>query len=85
MYADLKHLTREKEQIQGRIAEVKNNMEAENRTASPNPQTLSRLNKTLEFLNEQQQDAITEIKQAIDSDTALKEKIEKVCTILGIG
>lgn len=84
-YAELKHLTREKEQIQNHITQVKNQIHAEEAGYSPNKKTIKRLKAQLKLLSSQRLDILKEIKEVIESDRKLKEKIDKITTIKGVG
>jgi transposase len=85
VYADLKHLTREKEQIQGKIVETKNELHAEQSGVWPNQRTLDRLNDVLMLLEKQKKAVLKEIQLVVDSKQQLKEKIERITTIPGVG
>jgi transposase len=84
-YRDLRHLTREKNQIQKQITLVKNELEAETSGAWPSQNTLKRLKKTLKFLMKQKAEVLMEIQQVVQSNKDLEEKIRKITTIPGVG
>lgn len=85
VYSELKHLGREKEQIQHQITQIKNQLEAENSGAVLHKATLKRLKQTLELLKKQKSEVLKEIKETVDSNKELKEKVEKITTIPGVG
>jgi len=85
VYADIRHLTREKNQIQDQITQLKNQIEAETSGAQVHKPTLKRLNQTLELLKKQKTEVLKEVKATIDADKELKEKVCKITTIPGIG
>jgi transposase len=84
-YAELKHLTREKEQIQGQIVALKNFMEAEKSAYKVHSNSIERFNQTLILLQSQKDQVQKEIKALISEDTTLKNKMEKLTSIPGIG
>lgn len=84
-YADLKSLTREKEQIVGRIVRIKNELEAEKAGVWPNNRTIERLLENLALLQKQKTEVLKEIKQIITKDKELNEKVERILTIPGVG
>jgi transposase len=85
VYADLKHLTREKERIQHQITQIKNQLEAEKSGQWINKNTMDRLNQTLKLLKKQKSEVLKEIKETVDSNKELKDKVQKITTIPGIG
>lgn len=85
IYAELKHLTREKEQIQGQIVEIKNFMEAETSAYKVHKNSLNRFNQTLKLLQKQKAEILKEINEIIAQDQELKNKIEKLTSIPGVG
>jgi len=85
IYAKLKRLGREKEQVQSRIVQLKNQLHAENSSVWPSKNTIKRMKQTLKLLQKQKQDIIKEIKGVINSEEKLKSKVEKITTIPGVG
>lgn len=85
VYRSLRLLTRESEQIQGKITEVKNEMEAEDYRLEENSSSLKRLKAELKLLTKQKAEVLKEMKQVVDSDPDLKAKMEKIISIPGIG
>lgn len=85
IYANLKQLGREKEQVQSRIVQLKNQLHAESSGVWPSKSTIRRMKQTLKLMQKQKQEIIKEIRQVIDSNKELKEKVEKVTTIPGVG
>lgn len=85
VYADLKQLTREKEQLQGHITQIKNQIHAEESGIWPNKRTLSRLNESLKLYRKQRANVLKEIEIVVNSDQNLKERVKKVTTIPGVG
>lgn len=84
-YVDLKQLTREKEQIQAQITQIKNQIEAENSGAWVSNNSLRRMTETLKLLTRQKKAVLKEVEAAIAADSDLKEKVRKITTIPGVG
>ncbi len=85
IYVELKHLTREKEQIQSQIVVLKNFMEAEKSSYGMHKNSLERFNQTLILLQNQKAEILKEIKALISQDKELKGKMEKLTSIPGVG
>jgi transposase len=83
--AELRHLTREKEQIQQHIIMLKNQMEAAKSGISVFKSTIKRLNDTLKILTRQKAQVLNEIKHIIHANSQLKEKVDKITSIPGVG
>jgi len=84
-YAALKHLTREKEQIQNQIIMLKNYIEAEKHAYIVHKESLNRFNQTLNLLKKQKAEILNQIKIIIDANKELQSKVEKVISIPGVG
>lgn len=85
IYRNLQQLTRERDQIVFERAMVKNHLHAEKSEAEPNESSLSRINTRIKFLNGQEKEIKKEIANWISTDVNLKQEIENICTIPGIG
>lgn len=85
IYSDLRHLSREKERIQRQITQLKNHLEAEENGAFINKNTVSRINQTLKLLKKQKAEVLKDLRQTIEADKDLKEKVQKILTIPGVG
>lgn len=85
VFSDLKHLTREKERIQNQITQIKNQLHAEGAGVMPVDKTIKRMKILLALLVRQKAEVLKEIKQTIDADKKLKEKVKKITTIPGVG
>ena len=81
----LKQLTREREQIQQHLTQLKNQQHAEQSGAWPNKNTLKRLNDHLTFLKQQKQAIEKDIAQILKENPELKRRIQKLTTIPGVG
>jgi len=85
IFRDMKVLTREQDQIQGKITMIKNEMEAEMYREAENRSTLKRLQAQLKLLKAQKAVVLKEIKDIINTDEELKKKIDDLTTIPGVG
>lgn len=85
VYKRLQQLTRERNQIVEERVMVKNQLHAEETEAEPNPNSLNRINARIKFLNKQEHEIKRDIDLIINKDEALKEEIETICTIPGVG
>jgi transposase len=81
----LRQLTRERDQLVGEQTQVKNQLHAEKSGAWPNAQSIKRMQHRIRFLSKQISEIENEIRIHVENDPYLKEKMEKVCTIKGIG
>lgn len=85
VYVDLKRFTREREQLMGLRTEVKNHIHAEQSGAWPNTKTLKRLKAQLALLDKQVKEIVKDIEDVLIKNPSVKEKIDKVITIPGVG
>lgn len=85
LYKTLQQLTRERDQIVAERVTVKNQLHAEQNEAEPNLNSLKRLEERRQFLNSQEKEIKEEIIQIINLNQELKEQIERICTIPGVG
>ena len=85
VYSRMKHLTREREDIQQTLASTKNQLHAEEAGAFTSLRTVKRLKARIGFLVEQIREVEADMRTLIKGDQELKERIERVCTAPGIG
>jgi len=85
IFVRIKRLNREKERIQENITQLKNQLEAEQHSYYVDKGTVTRIKGTLNLLNKQRKEVIQQIKYIVDGNQELKGKIDKLCTIPGIG
>jgi transposase len=64
---------------------VKNHLHAEQSEAEPNESSILRINTRINFLSGQEKEIKEEIENWVNKDSALKQEIENICTIPGIG
>lgn len=85
IYKNLQQLTRERDQIVLERAMVKNHLHAEKSEAKPNEGSILRITARIKFLNAQEKEIKEEIGIWVNQDAAIKQEIENICTIPGIG
>lgn len=85
LYSRMKHLTREREDIQQSLSSTKNQLHAEEAGAFTNPGTVKRLKSRIRFLEKQILGVETDLRSLIKADKDVKERIDRVCTAPGIG
>lgn len=85
VFKDMRQLTRERDQLVQIRTIAKNQLHAEQSEAYPNPGTLERSLKQIEFLNEQEQQILAEINALVRQDEQVKALITLICSIPGIG
>ncbi|MBK8498449.1 MAG: IS110 family transposase [Flavobacteriales bacterium] len=85
LYSRMKHLTREREDIQQTLASAKNQLHAEETSAFTNPGTVKRLKGRIRFLAKQILEVETDLRSLIKAEKDVKERIDRVCTAPGIG
>lgn len=85
VFALLKKLTREYEQLKANITKCKNEIHAEKHSAFPCKSSIQRLQKTIDMLKKQCQEIKKEIIENVSHHPNIAEKINRVCTIPGVG
>lgn len=85
VYRSLRQLTRERSQLIAERTMIKNQLHAELAEAFPGEDTIRRMQDRINMVNGQIKQIISEIKEAITADTALKQTITTITTIPGIG
>lgn len=85
VYVKIKRLNREKERIQDHITQLKNHLEAEQQSYYSDKSAINRIKQTLKLLSRQRLQIIQELHEVVDRKPELKGKIDKLCTITGIG
>lgn len=81
----IKQLCRERVALQEHKTSVKNQLEAMDSAHDSGKGSIRRSKALVKFLEKQVGEVEKAIKREVDSDPSLKEKIEKVCTIKGVG
>jgi transposase len=85
IYKQIQQLTRERDQIVGERSVAKNQLHAEQAEAYPNKNSIRRMKARIRFLNAQEKEIKQEIDAIIKSNPELKNEIDKICTIPGVG
>jgi transposase len=85
IYRELKQLTRERDQIVGERAMVKNQKHAEKSEAMPNRKSIERIEERIKFLNRQEKEIKADITKLVNSDPEVRDRIKNICTIPGVG
>lgn len=84
-YKELQQLTRERDQIVQERSIIKNQIHAEKSEAMPNKKSLNRMQSRIQFLNTQETEIKSDIAQIINNNPELKETIDRITTIPGVG
>lgn len=85
VYRNLKHLSREKERIGQLIVQLKNQLESEALGAWPDKASIIRIKETIQLLEKQKIQVLKEMKISVAANNDLKEKVEKITSIPGVG
>jgi len=85
LYAALKQLTREKYQLQQELTLIKNQLHAEQTKAITAAASIKRMKARCRLIEKQIAEVEKEIIDTLNDDAAIKEKINKICTIPGVG
>jgi transposase len=81
----LRKLTREREQLCAAQTSFSNMLHAEGHTMMEGKSTVKRLKKAKDFFDKQMQDIEQELANLVDQDPVLKERLEHVTSIKGVG
>lgn len=85
LFAALKQLTREKYQLQQELTLIKNQLHAEQTKAITTSASIKRMKARCKLIEKQITEVENEITDLANQDTAIKEKINNICTIPGVG
>jgi transposase len=85
IFIQMKHLTREREDLQKSLVSAKNQLHAEKAGAFTNTSTVKRLKTHISFLEKQIAEVEADLKQTTTKDEEVKKRIDRVCTAPGIG
>ena len=85
VYNQLRQLTRERDQLQVEQTQKKNQLHAECSGAWPNKSSIKRIQQLIKMLAKQIDEIENEIKGVIENSEVLKKKVEKLCSIKGVG
>ncbi|MDQ3021955.1 MAG: IS110 family transposase [Bacteroidota bacterium] len=84
-FKELKELSREYQSIKVSIKSIKNKLHAKSYSYKANKEIIKRMNQHKKFLEQQVKQVKEQIKKLIDSDSELKERINTIVTIKGVG
>jgi len=85
VFNQIRQLTRERDQLLLERTMKKNQLHAEKSGAWPNSGSIKRIEQVVKILNKQIKEIETEIKDLINANPFLKEKMKKLCSIKGVG
>jgi transposase len=85
LFVNLKQLTREKGQLQQELTLIKNQLHAEQTKAVTSATSIKRMKARAKLIEKQVAEVESEINERVSQDASVKEKIDKVCTIPGVG
>ena len=85
VYNYLRQLTRERGQLIDEQVLVGNQLHAEKAGAWPNKGSIKRMEKRLKLIDQQKEEILKEIQSLVKATDFLKEKVDHICTIKGIG
>lgn len=85
IFKDLRHLTREREQIVEERTMVKNQLHAEQAEAYPNASSIQRIKKRIQFLNKQEKEVKQELAVLVQTDQELSKSVKLASSVTGIG
>lgn len=80
----LKKLSRERLRLIKEKSQVINQLHAEKKSYSPSASTIKRLEKRIKLIAEQENEILVELKEIVNKDTDLKQRIDNVCTAKGL-
>ncbi|MBW0177103.1 IS110 family transposase [Sediminibacterium sp.] len=85
LFATLKILTREKLQLKRELVLIQNQLHAEETRAIGSKATIKRMKARCKLIEKQICDISKEIEEVLAQDEAVKEKVDNICTIPGVG
>jgi transposase len=84
-YRQMRQLTRERDQLVAERSMNKNQLHAEETEAFPNKNSIIRFNERIKLIDKQVNQIMVELKTIINEDKELKERVDIICSIPGIG
>jgi transposase len=85
LFVNLKQFTREKRQLHQELTLIKNQLHAEQTKAITSTSSIKRMKARAKLIEKQVTEVGKEITELINQNVSIKEKIDKVCTIPGVG
>jgi transposase len=81
----LKQLNREREQLLQERSMIKNQLHAEQHSAWPVERSIHRMKDRIRYITKQIKQVVLEMQQILQGNITLKERIDKLCTMNGVG
>jgi transposase len=81
----LKQLTRDRVTLLNEKTALSNKLHALNNSFNPNKKVIKRLKERLKLTKKQIKEVEKEIKQTIQTDEVLKQKVDNICKVKGLG
>ena len=85
VFNTLKQLTREREQVQKSLSQIKNQLHAEQAGAWPNTKSIKRMNQLKKTYEKQIKEIEDDIDEILRSNPGLQKKIDHITTTPGLG
>lgn len=85
IFKKLRQLTRERDQVVQARTVAKNQLHAEGAEAEPNERSIARIKQQITVFNGQEKQIREDIEGLLKKDTGVKETIDLICTIPGVG
>ncbi|MDQ3846538.1 MAG: IS110 family transposase [Bacteroidota bacterium] len=85
VFRTLKQLCREREQLVAQRSLIKNQLHAEKTQGFPNEASIRRMKERIGLFNKQEQQIKHELMRLIAADPVVKQQIENICSIRGVG
>jgi transposase len=85
VYKKMRQLTREREQLIAERTGAKNQLHAEQAEAEPSKSSIKRLNERIKLLNRQEVEIKAELDGLVESEAAVSEAVDNMCSIPGVG
>jgi transposase len=85
MFATLKLLTREKQQLKRELILIQNQLHAEETRAIGSKATMKRMKARCRLIEKQINDITEEIEELLNEDEVIKQKVDNICSIPGVG
>ena len=82
---NLKQLSRERNALKDEQTAIKNQQHALTYSHKPDEKSIKRIQNRLDLIKKQTQEIEQDMKNIVDNDQNLKERIDNVCTIKGVG
>jgi transposase len=85
IFRTIKQLTRERDQLIAERTMIKNQLHAEKTEAHPSKDSIVRMNRRINLINQQEKEIRLAIAKVIKQDNELAAKMDKITSITGVG